>query len=198
MSWSRQPGSARGSPSHERASKVSLFSGLNNLTDLTLEPGYSAICGYTDADLDTVFAPELGGLDRDQVRDWYNGYSWGGAEKVYNPFDILLLFRTREFAAHWFETGTPTFLVDTLFERRVSSLALDGMVGSTALLSTFDVGDMPTEALLFSVNYFCRLASAIFAGSGRRGSRSITMMPVGRVGGACAVQSGVENALPRR
>ena len=134
-------------------SKVSLFSGLNNLTDITLEPGYSAICGYTDADLDTVFAPELGGLDRDQVRDWYNGYSWRGDEKVYNPFDILLLFRTREFAAHWFETGTPTFLVDTLFRRRVSSLALDGMVSSAELLSTFDVDDMPTEALLFQTGY---------------------------------------------
>ena len=134
-------------------SKVSLFSGLNNLTDITLEPDYSAICGYTDADLDTVFAPELGGLDREQVRDWYNGYSWRGEEKVYNPFDILLLFRKREFAAHWFETGTPTFLVDTLFSRRVSSLALDGMVSSAELLSTFDVDDMPTAALLFQTGY---------------------------------------------
>ena len=134
-------------------SKVSLFSGLNNLTDITLEPDYSAICGYTDADLDTVFAPELGGLDRDRVRDWYNGYSWRGEEKVYNPFDILLLFRKREFAAHWFETGTPTFLVDTLFRRQVSSLALDGMVSSAELLSTFDVDDMPTAALLFQTGY---------------------------------------------
>ena len=134
-------------------SKVSLFSGLNNLTDITLEPDYSAICGYTDADLDTVFAPELGGLDRNQVRDWYNGYSWRGEEKVYNPFDILLLFRKREFAAHWFETGTPTFLVDTLFRRRVSALALDGMVSTAELLSTFDVDDMPTEALLFQTGY---------------------------------------------
>ena len=134
-------------------SKVSLFSGLNNLTDITLEPDYSAICGYTDADLDTVFAPELGGLDRNQVRDRYNGYSWRGAEKVYNPFDILLLFRTREFAAHWFETGTPTFLVDTLFRRRVSALGLDGMLSTAELLSTFDVDDMPTEALLFQTGY---------------------------------------------
>ena len=54
-------------------SKVSLFSGLNNLTDITLDPGCSAICGYTDADLDTVFAPELPGLDRDEIRRWYNG-----------------------------------------------------------------------------------------------------------------------------
>ena len=134
-------------------SKVSLFSGLNNLTDITLEPDHSAICGYTDVDLDTVFAPELGGLDRDQIRDWYNGYSWRGADKVYNPFDILLLFRKREFAAHWFETGTPTFLVDTLFRRRVSSLALDGMLSTAELLSTFDVDNMPTEALLFQTGY---------------------------------------------
>ena len=153
VSRSLQPGSARGHPSHETASKVSLFSGLNNLKDITLNPRFSAICGYTDADLDTVFAPELGGLDRDQVRAWYNGYSWRGDEKVYNPFDILLLFDTREFAAHWFETGTPTFLVDTLFRRRVSALALDGMVSTAELLSTFDVDDMPTEALLFQTGY---------------------------------------------
>ena len=134
-------------------SKVSLFSGLNNLTDITLEPEYSAICGYTDRDLDTVFAPELAGLDRQAVRDWYNGYSWLGAERVYNPYDILLLFRRRKFDAYWFETGTPTFLVDTLFQRRVSSLALDGMVAGGDLLSAFDVDDMATEALLFQTGY---------------------------------------------
>ena len=66
-------------------SKVNLFSGLNNLTDITLDPRYSAICGYADADLDTVFAPELPGLDRDAIREWYNGYWWLGEEKVYNP-----------------------------------------------------------------------------------------------------------------
>ena len=134
-------------------SKVSLFSGLNNLKDITLNPRYSALCGYTEADLGTVFAPELVGLDREQVRDWYNGYSWRGDERVYNPFDILLLLDTREFAAHWFETGTPTFLVDTLFRRRVSSLALEAMVGSDELLSTFDVDHVATEALLFQTGY---------------------------------------------
>ena len=88
-------------------SKVSLFSGLNNLQDITLDPRYSAVCGYTDQDLDAVFAPHLAGLDRDEIRDWYNGYSWRGDERVYNPFDILLLLDRREFGAWWFETGTP-------------------------------------------------------------------------------------------
>ena len=134
-------------------SKVSLFSGLNNLTDITLDPRYSAICGYSDADLDTVFAPELPGLDRDAIREWYNGYGWLGEERVYNPFDILLLFRNRKFGAWWFETGTPAFLVETLFRRRVSSVVLDGMLGTDALLSAFDVDDIATEALLFQTGY---------------------------------------------
>ena len=134
-------------------SKVSLFSGLNNLKDITLDARYSAICGYTDSDLDAVFAPELPGLDRDEIRAWYNGYSWLGEEKVYNPFDILLLFDKRKFGAWWFETGTPAFLVETLFQRQVSSLALDDLVGSSDLLSSFDVDDIATEALLFQTGY---------------------------------------------
>ena len=134
-------------------SKVRLFSGLNNLTDITIDPHYSAICGYTEEDLDTVFAPELPGLDRNEIRDWYNGYSWLGDEMVYNPFDILLLFRRHSFEAYWFETGTPTFLIETLFKRHVSSLELDNMIGSDELLSTFDVDLIATEALLFQTGY---------------------------------------------
>ena len=134
-------------------STVSLFSGLNNLTDITLNPRYSAICGYTEADLNTVFSPELAGLDRKTIRDWYDGYNWRGAERVYNPFDILLLFFNREFDAYWFETGSPAFLIETLFRRRVSSLALEEMVGTNDLLSKFDVGDIGTEALLFQTGY---------------------------------------------
>ena len=134
-------------------SKVSLFSGLNNLMDITLDPRYSAICGYRERDLEKVFAPELEGLDREQVRRWYNGYNWRGEEKLYNPFDILLLFRQREFKAHWFETGSPKFLIDTLMRRGVPTLELDGMVGSEALLSAFDVDEMAVEALLFQTGY---------------------------------------------
>ena len=153
MSRSLQPGCARGNPSHETASKVSLFSGLNNLKDITLDPRYSAVCGYTDADLDAVFAPELPGLDRDAIRDWYNGYNWLGEERVYNPFDILLLFDRREFEAWWFETGTPTFLIDMLARRRIDSPKLDDMLSQRDLLSTFDVDDIATEALLFQTGY---------------------------------------------
>ena len=134
-------------------SKVSLFSGLNNLKDITLDARYSTICGYTEDDLDEVFAPELPPFDRHQIRYWYNGYSWLGDDRVYNPFDILLLFDSGQFKAHWFETGTPTFLVEILGQRQVSAVELDAMVGSDELLSKFDVGDIATEALLFQTGY---------------------------------------------
>ena len=133
--------------------KVSLFSELNNLDDLTLDPAFATVCGYTEGDLETVFAPELKGLDREAIREWYNGYHWLGEERVYNPFDILLLFRKRRFAAHWFESGSPAFLLETLKERGVFTLDLEGLVTSDALLSAFDVEQMATEALLFQTGY---------------------------------------------
>ena len=148
-------------------SKVSLFSGLNNLIDITLDPEYATICGYTESDLDTVFAPAMEGFDRDKVREWYNGYSWYGEpsantngapvasdeERVYNPYDILKLCRRRRFGAWWFETATPTFLVETLARRGIATFELDGMPANDALLSSFDVDEIAVEALLFQTGY---------------------------------------------
>ena len=133
-------------------SKVSIFSGLNNLRDITVSAEYSAICGYTEADLDAVFAPELEGLDRDEIRRWYNGYRWLG-ESVYNPFDVLLLLQERTFRAYWFETGTPTFLVDLLRSRQTFTPQLDALYASDQLLNAFDVEHIGTEALLWQTGY---------------------------------------------
>jgi len=145
-------------------SKVSIFSGLNNLNDITVDARYSALCGYTQADVDQVFAPELPGLDRAEVRRWYNGYNWTG-EAVYNPFDLLLLFAKREFRAFWFETGTPTFLVDLLTARGFFTPDLARLHSSEALLSAFDVEHIAPEALLWQTGYLT------FHGSRRTGAR---------------------------
>jgi hypothetical protein len=136
-------------------SKVSLFSGLNNLNDITLDAPYAAICGYTDEDIDNVFAPELPGLDREEIRRWYNGYRWGGhaVETVYNPFDVLLLLQKREFGAYWFESATPTFLINLLKERGVSTPQLSTLQAKAQLLGRFDIDDIATEALLFQTGY---------------------------------------------
>ncbi|MBK1722637.1 ATP-binding protein [Thiocystis violacea] len=145
-------------------SKVSIFSGLNNLRDITVSADYSALCGYTERDLETVFAPELEGLDRDEIRRWYNGYNWTG-ESVYNPFDVLLLFQEREFHAWWFETGTPTFLVDILTQRGFFTPDLAHLRADEGLLSTFDVDHIANEALLWQAGYLT------LAGSRRTGAR---------------------------
>ena len=136
-----------------KTSKASLFSGLNNLIDITMGPQFSEVCGFTEDDLDNVFRPELPGLDRQRIREWYKGYSWGGADRVYNPFELLLLFRKRLFKSWWFETGTPKFLVETLVERGVQTPALDGMLASDEVLATFDIGAFAPEALLFQTGY---------------------------------------------
>ncbi len=134
-------------------SKVSLFSGLNNLKDISLDPRYATLCGYTDEDIDTVFAPELDGLDRDAIRTWYNGYHWLGRERLYNPFDVLLLLDSRRFKPWWFETGSPRFLFETLQEKSVSPLDLEGCLVDESLVSRFDVDDIGAEALLFQTGY---------------------------------------------
>ena len=133
-------------------SKVSLFSGLNNLNDITIESPYSAICGYTQKDLETVFADRLEGVDLDEVKKWYNGYNWLG-EEVYNPFDVLLYLRNKEFRSYWFETGTPTFLIKLLQEGRYYIPSIQHLTAGEEIVGSFDVEDIRPETLLFQTGY---------------------------------------------
>ncbi len=133
-------------------SKVSLFSGLNNLKDITIDQRYSALCGYTQEDLHREFAPEMVGLDHAKVQEWYNGYNWRG-EAVYNPFDMLLYFDQHEFRSFWFETGTPTFLINLLTQRQWFTPELMQHDVNEAILSSFDIDHMLPEALLWQTGY---------------------------------------------
>jgi hypothetical protein len=133
-------------------SKVSLFSGLNNLKDVTLDSRTATLCGYTHAELIDAFAEHLEGVDLAEVKRWYNGYNFLG-EPVYNPFDILLYLDSRKFRPYWFETGTPTFLVELLAKRGFFTPNLVRLRTGLELLSTFDVDYIATEALLFQTGY---------------------------------------------
>lgn len=133
-------------------SKVSLFSGLNNLEDITLSPSAATLCGYTREDLHTVFADHLSGVDLEELAAWYNGYNFLG-EPLYNPFDVLLYLKKRKFEHFWFETATPTFLVQLLESRPFPIPRLEGIKTSAALLSDFDVDRIHLEALLFQTGY---------------------------------------------
>jgi hypothetical protein len=133
-------------------SKVSIFSGLNNIRDITLTPKYSAICGYTDEDVDSVFKDQLEGLNRQEIRHWYNGYNWLGTS-VYNPFDLLLLFENRKYQNYWFETGTPTFLVKFILDRQIYLPDLSRLSADEEVMSSVDIDDIPVEAILFQSGY---------------------------------------------
>ncbi len=134
-------------------SKMNLFSGLNNLNDITLDEKYATICGYTHNDLRTEFKDLLEGADLEMVRKWYNGYNYLG-EKVYNPFDILLFidkgFRYENF---WWETGNPSFLIDMLKEGEYFIPKLEHFLATKEVLNTFDVDHIELIALLWQTGY---------------------------------------------
>jgi len=133
-------------------SKVSLFSGLNNLKDLTLNKRYATICGYTETDIKTVFGDYLENVDFEQLRLWYNGYNFLG-EKVYNPYDVLLYLDSFEFDNYWFETGSPSFLIKLLQERQYNAFDLEQIETSQEILGSFDVEQIHLETLLFQTGY---------------------------------------------
>jgi len=150
-------------------SKMNLFSGLNNLTDITLDDRYATICGYTQADVETGFKEHLartgpnGPVDLAELAKWYNGYSFTG-EPVYNPYDILLFFdKGGQYKNYWFETGTPTFLMDMIRDKQYFLPDLENLEVSEQLLNTFDVGNIPIASLMFQTGYLTiKKSSTIF------------------------------------
>ncbi|WP_028951028.1 ATP-binding protein [Sulfurihydrogenibium subterraneum] len=135
-----------------RFSKVSIFSGLNQLNDITIDSRFSTICGYTQSDLETVFADRLEGIDLEKLKYWYNGYNWLG-NKVYNPFDILLFFDKKEFRPFWFETGTPTFLVKLFYKNKYYLPNLENLEADEGIISNLDVDNVKVENILFQSGY---------------------------------------------
>jgi hypothetical protein len=134
-------------------SKVSVFSGLNNLKDITLDGRYATICGYTQNDLETVFADHLAGVDMEKVREWYNGYNFLG-DRVYNPFDMLLFIDSGHvFDNYWFATGTPTFLIKLIEKNNYYIPQLDNLKVSKGLIDSYDIENIALEPILFQSGY---------------------------------------------
>jgi len=134
-------------------SKVSLFSGLNNLEDISLDARYATICGYTHNDIKLHFEERLDGVDLDELKKWYNGYNFLG-EGVYNPFDILLFFSKGKIYSHyWFETGSPSFLIEVLREKSFFLPKLENLEINESDLGSFDIDDIKIETLLYQTGY---------------------------------------------
>jgi len=146
-------------------SKVSIFSDLNNLTDITLSPDFSTLLGYTEDQLRRYFSPYIepmaqkrgvpGAQLETMIKKWYNGYSWDGTNFVYNPFSILNLFQTGSFENYWFTTGTPSFLVKAIRDQQ-GDITVRNIETLRVTHDTFDCHDIENieiAALLFQTGY---------------------------------------------
>jgi len=133
--------------------KVNIFSGINNLRDITLDEALATVCGYTQKDLETSFKEHLEGVDWKELKKWYNGYSFLG-ERVYNPYDILLFIRNKHsYRNYWFETGTPTFLIKLFRKNNYFLPDLDNLTAGEELLSSFEIDQIDVVTLLFQSGY---------------------------------------------
>jgi hypothetical protein len=146
-------------------SQVSIFSQLNNLKDISLNPDYCDLCGITQEELETYFKPEIeritteNGLDRqgyvDKLKRFYNGYRFSEKDvTVYNPFGLLNHFDNNgRFDTYWFATGTPTFLIKLMEEQKIDILTLEENEISAADFQRFDVENMDALAVLYQSGY---------------------------------------------
>ena len=133
-------------------SKASIFSGLNNLTDISLNKRYGNICGYTQENIEYYFKEYLVDVDLKKVQSWYNGYNFLG-QKVYNPFDLLQYLDTKEFKNYWWESGNPYFLIEILKKGDYFIPNVENLKTDESLLNSFDIKKLKLEVLLFQSGY---------------------------------------------
>lgn len=134
-------------------SKVSIFSDLNNLKDISLVPEYNDICGINQKELDQYFQEELKIYDREKIKEWYNGYRWDiNGDSVYNPFSILNFFDNQgKFQNFWYTTGTPTFLMKMCREHHFYKF--DEVTVNAGDLGNFDIENLQILPILFQTGY---------------------------------------------
>jgi len=147
-----------------RFTKTSVFSGLNNLKDITMSEDYAGICGIPSDSLEEFFGEYIADLakyDRfkrfdsitNEILEWYDGYSWDGQTKLLNPFSLLSFFSDRRIGNYWYATGTPGFLIDMIKRKPESYLVLKKLKITEPVLNTFDIERIEIEPLLFQTGY---------------------------------------------
>lgn len=145
-------------------SKTSVFSGMNNLVDLTLSPEAACLLGYTQEEIDTHFKPHIEEIASKQhlrtsdikanMKSWYNGYQFSQEPtKVYNPFSVLMYLLTKDLRNYWFESGTPSFLVNLIKTKQYEIEHLDHAELNIGELSSFELDDLQLIPLLLQTGY---------------------------------------------
>ncbi len=136
-----------------RSADLSLFSGLNNLEDITFSEEFAGICGYTQYDLDTIFFSLLQNVDKEKLKEWYGGYNYPG-ESVYNPFDILLFLKNHcKFDNYWFKSNPPVLPAKLALQQDYFIPQLEGLTVSSSVLDNFDIENPALESVLYQTGY---------------------------------------------
>ena len=135
-------------------SKDDMSSGMNHFTDISLDPDFSTICGYTEKELTDVFSPELKGVDIKEVRDYYNGYSWDGKTSVYNPFAILNFLAKKTIGSWWYQTYTPKIFYNLLKEQEFYLTEIGKCSVESTRIVNFDVTNIDIDPLLFQIGIY--------------------------------------------
>lgn len=144
-------------------SRVSVFSGLNNLRDITLSGEFSTLLGWTEEDLVGYFSEAIKDLAKEKkvtydfllqnIKRWYNGYSWNGIDFVYNPHSILNFFKERQFDNYWFTSATPTFLIEQIRNHQTPIESFDHYETDSSIFESYDLERMNVVSLLFQTGY---------------------------------------------
>jgi hypothetical protein len=144
--------------------KMSLFSGLNNINDISLDQEYANICGITQNELLQYFDVYINrlaeGLNKnipettELLKNWYNGYSWNGIDTLFNPYSLLNVFQKKVFQNYWFDTGTPTFLIKMVRQnQRLFDTFKNYVLGDSWAMSSFDPASNDDIGLMFQTGY---------------------------------------------
>ena len=145
--------------------KTSIFSGLNNLINISMDEKYSTMLGYTQEELENYFPGYIETVAKKQsmsrentlerIKFWYNGYRFSEAKlKVYNPYSTLSLFEHHKFINHWFSTGTPTFLLDLIKRDKSEAYTFEEEIDvAFSVLDTYDVESLPLIPIMFDAGY---------------------------------------------
>lgn len=145
-------------------SQVSIFSELNNLTDLTMLSLYADMFGYTMDEVERYLMPHIKRMadqNDDPVSDvmeallkHYNGYRFSKRNvKVFNPFSLMTALKYMDIANYWFETGTPSFLINLISRKKWNFPEIEKMSATKSVFSVYDLENLHPEALLFQTGY---------------------------------------------
>ncbi len=144
-------------------SRVSIFSDVNNLNDITIDNNFSTLLGLTHEELLRYFHPHIKALSRKidlseddlvkRVKQWYNGYSWDGCNFLYNPLSVLHLFSKNRFSNYWFSTGTPTFLINHIKKQNRSITSFETEEVDNSIFETYDIENLGITSMLFQTGY---------------------------------------------